>query len=314
VLLVGGFRVLSGEVTLGVLVVFLAYVKTIDISVQASLTAMVKIIAANAGLRRVCEILDEGPGIVETPNAVPYREPKSAHPGRISFEAVHFGYPGKEPVLDDVELDIQPGQTIALVGPSGGGKSTLVSLIPRFFDPTAGRVLIDGQDLKSLTLSSLRSQIAVVLQETFLMPGTVAENIAYDPKGHDRDEMVAAAVACGAHDFIRSLPQGFDTVLGEHGATLSGGQKQLIAISRALLKNAPVLILDEPTSALDLETEAKVMNGLRKLMAHRTSIIIAHRLSTIRSADRILFVRNGRIRELGSYAEIDTHMAAAGVR
>ncbi len=181
-------------------------------------------------------------------------------------------------------------------------------MIPRFFDPTAGRVLLDGQNIKSLTLASLRSQISVVLQEPFLMPMTVAENIAYDPKGYSRDETVAAAVACGAHEFIRSLPQGFDTMLGERGATLSGGQKQLIAISRALLKDAPILILDEPTSALDVETEAEVMRGLRQLMVHRTTIIVAHRLSTIRSADRIFFIQNGRVRELRSSYEIDAHM------
>jgi len=308
VLLVGGLRVLSGDVTIGVLVVFLAYVKTINISVEACLTAMAKIMAANAGLRRVCEILDEGPGISEAPDAVSYRKPSAGLAGRLTFEAVHFGYPEREPALDGVELEIEPGQTVAFVGPSGGGKSTLVSLIPRFFDPTAGRVLLDGQNVKSLTLTSLRSQISVVLQEPFLMPMTVAENIAYDPKGYSRDETVAAAVACGAHEFIRSLPQGFDTMLGERGTTLSGGQKQLIAISRALLKDAPILILDEPTSALDVETEAEVMRGLRQLMVHRTTIIVAHRLSTIRSADRIFFIQNGRVRELRSSSEIDAHM------
>jgi ATP-binding cassette subfamily B protein len=313
VLLVGGLRVLSGDVTLGVLVVFLAYVKTIHMSVEACLMAMAKIMAANAGLRRACEVLDEGPAIREAPDAVSYRKPKSQPAGRLTFETVHFGYPEQGPVLDGVKLEIEPGQTVALVGPSGGGKSTLVSLIPRFFDPTAGRILLDGQDLKSLTLTSLRSQISVVLQDPFLMPMTVAENIAYDPKGHSRDETVAAAVAGGAHDFIRSLPQGFDTILGERGTTLSGGQKQLIAISRALLKDAPILILDEPTSALDVETEAEVMRSLHQLMAHRTTIIVAHRLSTIRSADRILFVQNGRVRELRSFSEIDTHMGK-GIR
>jgi ATP-binding cassette, subfamily B, bacterial len=314
VLVVGGLKVLSGEITLGVLVVFLAYLKTISHSVEACLAAMAKVIAANAGLRRVCEILDEDPGIADAQDALPYRKPEAPRAGRITFESVSFGYDGRDRVLDRIDLDIESGQTVALVGPSGGGKSTLVSLIPRFFDPSSGRILIDGQDLRSLTLSSLRAQISVVLQEPFLLPMSVADNIAYDPKDYSRDEAVAAAVAAGAHDFIRALPQGFDTMVGESGATLSGGQKQLIAISRALLKNAPVLILDEPTSALDVETEAEVMRGMRKLMAHRTTIIVAHRLSTIRSADRILLVRDGRIRELESLTELDAQMKGSPAR
>src|SRR6185503_1498084 len=191
---------------------------------------------------------------------------------------------------------------------SGGGKSTLVSMIPRFFDPYAGRILIDGQDLRSLTLSSVRAQISVVLQEPFLLPMSIADNIAYDPKDYSRDEAVTAAVAAGAHDFIRALPEGFDTMVGQSGATLSGGQKQLIAISRALLKDAPILILDEPKAALDVETEAEVMRGMRKLIEHRTTIVVAHRLSTIRSADRILLVQDGQLRELESLAELDTHL------
>ena len=311
VLVVGGLKVLSGEITLGVLVVFLAYLKTINHSVEACLTAMAKVIAANAGLRRVCEVLEEDPGIADAPDAVPYVKPSDARAGRITFEQVAFGYAGREPVLDRIDLDIEPGQMVALVGPSGGGKSTLVSLIPRFFDPAAGRILIDGPDLRALTLSSVRAQISVVLQEPFLLPMSVADNIAYDPKDYSRDDAVAAAVAAGAHDFIRALPEGFDTMVGESGATLSGGQKQLIAISRALLKDAPILILDEPTSALDVETEAEVMRGMRKLMEHRTTIIVAHRLSTIRAADRILLVRDGQIRELQSLAEIDAHMKGA---
>jgi ATP-binding cassette subfamily B protein/subfamily B ATP-binding cassette protein MsbA len=305
VLLVGGLRVLSGDLSLGTLIVFVAYVKTINVSVEACLNAMAKTVAANAGLRRVVEILDEAPGVDESPQAVAYYRPKAQRAGNLIFESVGFRYPEQASVLEAIDLAIQPGETIALVGPSGGGKSTLVSLIPRFFDPTSGRVLIDGQDLKELTLSSLRSQISMVLQEPFLMPMTVAENIAYDPSGYTRDEIIAASVVSGAHRFIRALPQGFDTIIGERGMMLSGGQKQLIAISRAILKNAPILILDEPTSALDVETETQLMAGLKTLMRDRTTIIVAHRLSTIRAADRILLVQNGTVQELSSFADTE---------
>jgi ATP-binding cassette subfamily B protein/subfamily B ATP-binding cassette protein MsbA len=314
VLFFGGLRVLSGGLSLGALVVFVAYVKAINVSVEACLNAMAKTVAANAGLRRVVEILDEAPGIEESPEAIAYTRPKSGLAGRISFEAVSFQYPEQGSVLERVDLAIHPGESVAIVGPSGGGKSTLVSLIPRFFDPTSGRVLIDGQDLRQLTLSSLRSQISMVLQEPFLMPMTVAENIAYDPSGYTRDEIIAAAFASGAHRFIRSLPHGFDTMIGERGTNLSGGQKQLIAISRAILKNAPILILDEPTSALDVETEGELIRGLNALMRDRTTIIVAHRLSTIRSADRIVLVQNGSVQELRSVADIETQLSKHGNR
>jgi len=310
VLFFGGVRVLKGELSLGALIVFIAYVKTINVSVDACLNAMAKTMAANAGLRRVVEILDEDPGTQESPSARAYQKPESGRAGQITFESVGFQYAGRAPVLEHVDLEIKSGDTVALVGPNGGGKSTLVSLIPRFFDPTAGKVLLDGQDLRELALPSLRAQISMVLQEPFLMPMTVAENIAYDPKGYSRDEIIAAAVTSGAYGFIRALPQAFDTVIGERGATLSGGQKQLIAISRAILKNAPILILDEPTSALDAETESQVMAALKALMRDKTTIIVAHRLSTIRSADRILLVQQGLVRELESLADIETQLAA----
>jgi ATP-binding cassette subfamily B protein/subfamily B ATP-binding cassette protein MsbA len=198
-------------------------------------------------------------------------------------------------VLRDLSLTIGAGETVALVGATGAGKSTLVSLVPRFFDPWAGRVLIDGQDVRALTLQSLREQVALVLQEPFLLPLTVAENIAYGRPGAGREEIVAAAVAANADEFIRRLPEGYDTVIGERGATLSGGQRQRLAIARALLKDAPILILDEPTSALDARTEALILEALERLMANRTTLIIAHRLSTIRNADRVVELRDGQI-------------------
>ena len=310
-LILGGARVLAGTMTLGALVVFLAYLKTMSISVDACLTVAAKVMAANAGLRRAGEILDEEPGVAEADSAKPYRRPDSGRAGRIAFEHVTFGYDGAEPVLLDADFEVRPGECIALVGSSGVGKSTLASLIPRFFDPVAGRVLLDGQEVRELTLASLRAQISLVPQDPFLMPLTIAENIGYDPRGHSRDAIVAAAVKSGAHNFIRLLPQGFDTPVGENGAILSGGQRQLIAIARALLKDAPVLILDEPTASLDAETEAHVLASLKGLMADRTTIVIAHRLSTIRAADRILLIEKGRLRELRSVAEIDGFRRAA---
>jgi ATP-binding cassette subfamily B protein len=199
---------------------------------------------------------------------------------------------------------VQPGETIALVGPTGAGKTTLVSLIPRFFDPWEGRVILDGRDIRDIELESLRRQIALVLQDPFLLPLTAAENIAYGRPEANRDEVVAAAVAANADGFIRELPEGYDTVLSERGASLSGGQKQRLAIARALLKDAPILIFDEPTSALDAQTEALLLEALGRLIGGRTTFIIAHRLSTIRNADRILVLHNGRVAEIGTHQEL----------
>jgi ATP-binding cassette subfamily B protein/subfamily B ATP-binding cassette protein MsbA len=212
-------------------------------------------------------------------------------------------------VLHEVTLTLEPGTTLALVGPTGAGKTTLASLLPRFFDPWRGRVLMDGIDLRELTLASLRAQISLVLQEPFLFPISVADNIAYGRPGATRDQIVAAAAAAGADDFIRHLPKGYDTALGDRGTTLSGGERQRLSIARALLKDAPVLILDEPTAALDAATEAAVMDALARLMAGRTTLIIAHRLSTARRADRIVVLDHGRVMESGSHDEL---MAAGG--
>jgi ABC-type multidrug transport system fused ATPase/permease subunit len=224
--------------------------------------------------------------------------------GAIRFEDVSFAYDEARPILHNISLEVEPGKTLALVGPTGAGKTTLAGLIPRFFDPTHGRVLIDGQDVRDMQLASLRAQVSLVPQEAFLFPFTVAENIAYGRPTASLHEIETAARGANAHDFICRLPNGYDTVLGERGATLSGGERQRIAIARALLKDSGILILDEPTSAVDSETEEAVIAALRNLVRGRTTLIIAHRLTTVRHADRIVVMQDGRIVESGSYETV----------
>jgi ATP-binding cassette, subfamily B, bacterial len=222
----------------------------------------------------------------------------------VQIENVTFGYETNRPVLRDINLTIEPGETVALVGATGAGKSTLVSLVPRFFDPWQGRVLVDGHDVRDVQLKSLRQNIAVVLQEPFLFPLSVAENIAYGRPHATLAEIEAAALDANAHDFIARLPQGYHTVIGERGATLSGGERQRLSIARALLKNAPILILDEPTSALDAESESLLLEALSRLTQGRSTFIIAHRLSTIRRATRIIVLQDGAIAESGTHEEL----------
>jgi ATP-binding cassette subfamily B protein/subfamily B ATP-binding cassette protein MsbA len=224
--------------------------------------------------------------------------------GHVSFENVSFGYEPDRAVLHDLWLEALPGQTVAIVGATGAGKSTLISLVPRFYDPWQGRITIDGIDLRDLQLRSLRQKIAIVLQEPFLFPMTIAENIAYGRPDATDAEIEQAAKAANAHGFIERLPEGYQTVIGERGATLSGGERQRLSIARALLKDAPILILDEPTSALDAETEHLLLEALERLMRGRTTFIIAHRLSTIRNADRIIVLKDGAILEQGSHSEL----------
>jgi len=224
-------------------------------------------------------------------------------------EHVSVGYEPGRPVLQDVTLHARAGQTIAIVGPTGAGKSTLVSLIPRFIDPWAGRVTLDGHDLRDLSIERLRRCVALVLQDSFLFPISIAQNIAYGRPGASSQEIEAAARAANAHEFIVRLPDGYDTVIGERGATLSGGERQRLSIARALLKDAPVLILDEPTASLDVLTESLLLDAVRRLSTGRTTFVIAHRLSTIRAADTILVLKRGRIVEAGSH---DALVAARG--
>ena len=300
----GSLQVLAGAMTLGSMLVFIAYVRSLDGACRGLLGTYGALRGAEASIDRVLEVLDAQEMVRDAPDARPLPERGVGHGGHLVFERVTFGYEPDHPVLRELSLDVRPGETIALVGTTGSGKTTLASLVPLFFDPWHGRVLLDGMDLSRATLSSLRSELALVLQDPFILPLSVQENIAYGRPGATRDEVVAAAVAANAHEFIRELPRGYDTVLGEQGANLSGGQRQRIAIARALLKDPRVLILDEPTSALDAETERQIMAALSGLMAGRTTLIIAHRLATVRVADRIAVLDGGRVTELGTHVEL----------
>jgi subfamily B ATP-binding cassette protein MsbA len=252
-----------------------------------------------AAAGRIFEMLDEPSDVVERPGAATL----GGFADAIRFENVSFRYEA-EPVLREIRLEIRRGEAVALVGRSGGGKSTLADLIPRFYDVTSGRLTIDGYDVRDLTLRSLRGQIALVTQFTFLFNDSVRNNIAYGDVGTSMERIEAAARAANAHGFIAELPNGYDTVIGELGVKLSGGQRQRLAIARALLKNAPILILDEATSALDNESERLVQEAIERLMAGRTTLVIAHRLSTIRHADRIAVLDRGRIVEEGTHEDL----------
>jgi ATP-binding cassette subfamily B protein/subfamily B ATP-binding cassette protein MsbA len=300
VLLVAARHVLDHRLTLGGLLVFVAYLGSLQDQVKAFSGLAPALREARASARRVMEVLDAEPEVGDAPGA----RPLPSGGGHVAIEGVTFGYVPDRPVLLDVDLEARPGETVAIVGPTGAGKSTLVSLVPRFFDPWSGTVRIDGLDVRTATLASVRAQVAIVLQEAFLFPMSVADNIAYGRPGASRDQIHDAAKAANAHAFICALPQGYDTVLGERGATLSGGERQRISIARALLRDAPVLILDEPTSALDAQTEHLILEALERLMAGRTTLLIAHRLSTIRGADRIVVLHEGRVAESGTHAEL----------
>jgi ATP-binding cassette, subfamily B, bacterial len=295
----GATYALDGRMSVGTVLVFIAYLGSLygpvnSITYTASIMRQT---AANA--ERVLEILDTPADLQDLPDA---REIRLR--GHVRYEGVTFGYEASRPVLKDVAFEAWPGQVVAIVGPTGAGKTTLVNLLVRFFDPWTGRVLVDEHDVRSLRIRALRQQVAIVLQDPFIFPLTVAENIAYGRPDASRDEVVAAAVAANADNFIRLLPDGYDTLVGERGATLSGGEKQRLSIARALLKDAPILILDEPTSALDASTEALLLDALDQLMKGRTTFVIAHRLSTIRDADQILVVDGGTIVEQGRHAEL----------
>jgi subfamily B ATP-binding cassette protein MsbA len=314
----GSALIISGAMTVGALTVFLSYLSKFFKPVQ-DLAKMTNTIAqTGVGIDRVRALLDID-AIIPEPET-PYDPGRVA--GAITFEHVAFAYEGGVEVLRDVSIDIKPGQTIGLVGATGGGKSTLLSLLPRFYDPSAGRVLIDGKDVREYSLAALRRQIAFVMQDTVLFWGTVKDNIAYGRSDATDDEIIAAAKVANAHDFIMAMPHGYDTPVGEHGSTLSGGQRQRLGIARAIVRDSPILLLDEPTAALDTESERLVIEATEKLMNGRTTITIAHRLSTIRDADMIVVLKDGVIAEHGTHAELialggvyaelsNTHITAA---
>lgn len=297
---VGGPQALAGEITIGSLFALISYVLMLNGPVQR-LGFLVNLAAtAGASASRVFEIIDTPSEITEKPDAISLPSGR----GEVRFEAVSFAYQGNRPVLREVDFTARAGQTIALIGPTGSGKSTIINLIPRFYDPTAGRVLIDGVDIRQVTLASLRRQIGLVLQDTFLFSATIHENIAYGRPEASDAQIIAAAKMAKAHDFITRFSQGYRTIVGERGVTLSGGQRQRVAIARALLFDPRILILDDSTSSVDTETEHLIQQALAELMKGRTTFVIAQRLLTLKNADCILVLDQGRIVERGTHADL----------
>jgi subfamily B ATP-binding cassette protein MsbA len=302
----GASLILIGTMTAGALTVFLSYLTKFFKPVQDLAKMTNSIAQAAVGVERIQAILETDSAICESPTA---REPGAIR-GDISFDHVAFGYNQDEPVLLDVSFAVKQGELVGIVGTTGGGKSTVVSLIPRFYDPTSGFVRIDGVDIREYKLNPLRSQIGFVLQDTVLFRGTIRDNIAYGRPGATQKEIEEAAQLANADEFISRMPHGYDTLVGERGLTLSGGQRQRIGIARAIIRNTPILILDEPTAALDTESERLVIEALERLMKGRTVITIAHRLSTIRDADKIIVLKAGMVAEQGTHEEL---LAIGGV-
>ncbi|MEA2330285.1 MAG: hypothetical protein QOH58_423 [Thermoleophilaceae bacterium] len=300
ILLYGGNQVLDGAVTIGVLAAFVFYLQTFFDPIQQLSQLYTTYQAGMAALDKIFDLLDEKPELHDADDAIELPRVR----GEIRFEGVDFSYGSGAKALDDVTLDVPPGQTLALVGATGAGKSTVAKLVARFYDPTAGRILIDGHDLRSVTERSLRSQLGIVPQEGFLFSGTIRDNIAFGRPDAAEADVEEAARAVGAHEFILRLPDGYDTEVGERGGHLSAGQRQLVAFARAAVADPRVLILDEATSNVDVHTEARIEHGLRRLLAGRTAIVIAHRLSTIRDAGRIVVLEGGHVAEQGTHDEL----------
>jgi ATP-binding cassette subfamily B protein len=300
VLLVGARMVLHHSLTAGSFVAFNLYLGLLVVPLRALGMWIGQAQRATAAGERIFEVLDEPEDVADAPNA----RPLPPGPGALRFEGVSFGYAENRPVLEAIDLDVAPGRTIALIGHTGSGKTTLTSLVPRFYDATAGRVTIDGVDVREVTLASLRSAIGVISQDPFLFSATVRENIAFGRVDLSDDELRRVAEAAQAHEFIERLPKGYDTVIGERGITLSGGQRQRIAIARALAVDPRILILDDATASVDASTEARIRTGLREAMRDRTTLIIAHRLSTIALADEVVVLDEGRIAARGTHDQL----------
>ncbi|MGF1471219.1 MAG: ABC transporter transmembrane domain-containing protein [Rubrobacteraceae bacterium] len=297
----GAYELSQGRLTLGGLLVFLVFLSRLYSPVRGFSSLINTFYAASAGAERILEFLDEEPAVEEKETATELRDAA----GRVTFEDVSFYYPQSgHPTLTAVSFSAGPGETLALVGPSGAGKSTVARLLLRFYDPSSGKIRLDGHDLRDLSLMSLRENVAVLLQETLIFDGTVRQNIAYGKPGATEDQVVAAAKAADAHEFISRFPEGYDTVIGQKGRLLSGGQRQRVAIARAMVRDAPVLVLDEPTTGLDAAATRKIMEPLRRLMRGRTVIIISHNLMTVREADRILVIEDGQITECGVHEQL----------
>lgn len=300
VLWYGGILTIGGGITLGILVAFLAYV-TLFFRPIVNLTTFYNTVqSAMAAAERIFETMDIRPEIADAPDAIELPRVK----GRIAFQNISFGYNPSDPVLKSIEFSVEPGKTLAIVGPTGAGKSTIVRLLSRFYESQSGTITVDGYDVKNVTLKSLHNQMGIVLQEPFLFSGTIMENVRYGKLDATDEEVKNIAKLVGAHEFITSLPDGYETEVGERGMRLSVGQRQLISFARALLRDPPILILDEATSSLDPYTELKIKRGLSALLKTRTSLVIAHRLSTVRNADNIIVVNDGEIVEEGNHREL----------
>lgn len=296
----GGWFAINGYISTADLVGFVLFLGLFYQPVTTLARVMEDLQQATAGAERVFELLDTDPDIADTKEAKDIKNVR----GEVCFKNVSFSYTPENQVLKDVSFTAEPGKMLALVGPTGVGKTTIISLIARFYDPTSGNIFLDGIDLKKITLASLRNQISIVLQDIFLFNGTVAENIAYGSEKATIDDIINAAKIARAHEFISELPEGYDTIIGERGLKLSGGQKQRLSIARAVLRNTPILILDEATAAVDVHTEMQIQQAIQELAGSRTVIVIAHRLSTVKQANRILVLKDGEIIESGTHEEL----------
>ncbi|MEM2087592.1 MAG: ABC transporter ATP-binding protein [Thermoproteota archaeon] len=296
----GGFQVIAEEITLGQLVTFTMYLGLLVWPIMSIGFVLSRYAEAMVSARKIFEVLDTEPEVKEQPEAVELKSVK----GAVCFENVTFGYDKDKPVLKEMSFEVKPGEKVALVGATGSGKSTIIKLIPRFYDPQEGRILIDDMDIRNVKISSLRRNIGIVHQDVFLFPTSIRENIAYGKPNATQEEVEKAAKAARIHDFISSLPEGYNTVVGERGVTLSGGQRQRIAIARALLVNPSILILDDSTSSVDAETEKEIYESLKELIKGKTVFIVTQRLSTLKLSERIIVIENGKVVEDGAHEEL----------